>query len=198
MAHDHLGMSLGERMLRSMGISPWIEGDGVGLNLPPVIGLLLLITGIAGTERSYRHIYPKILSRLLIGCFVVILISPFVTEKTMFLINYNTSGFASLDYDSKESHCTYHSQEMQVEARCTLVIYNYGKEQDIKVKPVISSATEIELEPVIFAIRPHKKNEVAVNFHGVQTVGIGGSGSFQGVGAEIEVNGKLMKYDEKR
>lgn len=198
MAHDHLGMSFGERIFRAMGISPWTEKGDWGFNLPTILGLLLLITGIAGTERSYRHIYPKILSRLLIGCFVVILIFPFVTEKMMGLIKYNTSGTTSLDYDSKESHCTYYSQEMQVEARCTLVIYNYGKEQDIKVKPVLSSATEIQLEPVIFAIRPHQKNEVAVNFHGVQTVGIGGSGSFQGVGAEIEVDGKLTKYDVKR
>lgn len=182
-----------------LGLPVWITTTAtIGrIHITVLLGLLLLIVGIVGTVRNYRNRYPKILSRTIIGCLVLIIIYPFMTEKAMFLIKYNSSGIHSLDYTKKDSQCSYTTNSNQVTATCSFTLYNYGIENEVTLKPIIGFDPEIKFYEETVQIAPHSKVQVRSEFYGEQEDGVerSGGGNGIGIGLELQVDGQRRRIE---
>lgn len=182
-----------------LGLPVWITTTAtIGrIHITVLLGLLLLIVGIVGAVKHYRNRYPKILSRTIIGCLALIIIYPFITEKAMFLIKYNSSGIHSLDYTKKDSHCSYNTNNNQVTATCTFTLYNYGVADEVRLKPIIDDFVPgIKFYEETVQIAPHGKVHVRTAFYGEQEDGIQRSGGVvNGMGLELEVDGQRKRIE---
>lgn len=169
LANNHLGHSLGDHLFNALGISPWTKKNQTGLHLSVILGLVLLVVGIIGTKRFYRHKFPKVLSWIIIGCIFFIIIFPIATEKVTFLFKYDKSGLESLDYAKRESRCNFQSEGNKVKANCSFTIFNYGKEGKVTIKPILSdNFADIDFETRGLILQPHTKVTVGVEFSGYQ------------------------------
>lgn len=192
LALDHLDSSLGDRIFTAMGISPWTGENQTGLHLSVCLGYIVLFIGIGGAVRIYRPQYPKILSRIIIGCIVFVICYPLVTERVMFVLKNNSDSITSIDYSKKNSECNIRTEGNQVKAVCSLTLFNYGNVKEVKVKPILMyNSSEISFESSVIHLSPHYKDDVEIDFHGIQHNGTDFSGSTQEFGLEIEVNGDL-------
>lgn len=63
--NTHLQHPLGDSLFNLVGLSPWTKANQNGLHLPVILGLVILLIGIAGTVRLYRPRYPKVQSRVI-------------------------------------------------------------------------------------------------------------------------------------
>jgi hypothetical protein len=64
-------------------------------------------TGIVGSVKYFRPQYPKILSRIVLGCAAFFIVFPIVTEGVMFLVKRNSNGNDSIDLsDGEDIHET--------------------------------------------------------------------------------------------
>jgi hypothetical protein len=191
LSNNHLDHSVGDRIFNILGISPWTEKNQSGLHLSVLLGFIILIVGVVGATKYYRPRDPKVLSRIIIGCIAFVFVYPIATEKVMLLIKYNTSGIESVDYSKKNSRCNFQSEGNSVKANCSFTIYNYGDENRITIRPIL---TEVEFESRELSIRTHSKVNIGTEFYGKQRNGTGFAGSSQDIEAEIELNGIKKKY----
>ncbi|BBH20422.1 hypothetical protein Back11_17670 [Paenibacillus baekrokdamisoli] len=194
---NHLDNSFGDYLFKFIGLSPWTDKDETGLHLPALLGFSLLIFGVSCTVRTYRPRFPKILSRVIIGCIAFILICPIVSEKTMFLLKHNSKGINSLDFSMKDSKCNFQTVESDVKANCSFTIYNYGIEEEVLIKPILKDKyPDIEnFEEHVVNIAPHRKHTFSVQFDGTQRNGTGFAGTLNKVGIELEVAGIRRKFE---
>ncbi|WP_217595558.1 hypothetical protein [Cohnella sp. GbtcB17] len=191
----HLDYSLGDRLFEVLGVSPWTSKEQSGLHITALLGFVLLIIGVVGTVRHYRSKYPKILSRIIIGCFAFTFIYPILIEKIMFLAKHNASGINSIDV--KDGRCNFQTVETVVKANCTFTFYNYGKEKSIVVKPIMkNNDADIEIEERTVSISPHSRVNLGTQFEGKQRNGTGFSGTLNQISIEIMVNGNRKRFDE--
>ncbi|AZK45120.1 hypothetical protein [Paenibacillus lentus] len=196
LARDHLKRSLGDGIFNALGISPWTGENETGFHLSVILGLALLITGVVWATKSYRSWYPQVLSRIIMVCIAFIFIFPVATEKLMFLQKHNSSGAASFDYVKSDSRCHVQVKEHGAIANCSFTFYNYGKEEKITIKPILSKGYEdIDFKAKDLTLQPHAKVEVNANFYSNQNYGTWFTGNYQDIGAEIEVNGTKKKYE---
>lgn len=195
---DHLDNSFGEYLFKFIGLSPWTDMDKTGLNMPAILGFLLILFGVSGTARTYRHRFPRIFSSLIIGCIAFVLISPIASEKAMFLLKHNSKGIHSFDYSIKDSKCYFQTVESVVKADCSFTIYNYGNEENVLIKPILIhsySDMDIDVQAHIVSIAPHRKHLFSVQFDGIQRNGIELTGSLDRVGIELEVGGVKKRFE---
>jgi len=167
-SNQHLGYSFGDDLFRWAGISPWTKQGNYGLHLPVIAGLILLTFGILRVTSIYRPIYPKIMSRVMIGCIAWIVVFPFVSESVMFVANFNSSGISTVAYSKKDSNCEYRTENEVILARCHIQIYSYGTERQVTVRPlsVDVGGRVIDFEPKVVAVRPRGKVQVHESFEG--------------------------------
>jgi len=195
---NHLDKSLGDYLFKLIGLFPWTDTDETGLHLSAFLGFVLLLFGVSGTVRTYRPRFPKILSRLIIGCIAVVLIFPTVSEKTMFLLKHNSKGIDSLDFSIKDSKCNIQTVESIVKTNCSFTIYNYGTEDEVLIKPILKdrfSDIEIDVKEHVVNIAPHRKHLFSIQFDGTEKNGTGISGTMNKVGVELEVAGIRKKFE---
>lgn len=167
-SNQHLGYSFGDDLFRWAGISPWTKQGNYGLHLPVIAGLILLTIGILRVTSIYRPLYPKIMSRVMIGCVAWIIVFPFVSESFMFVANFNSSGISSVAYTKKDSKCDYRTENEAILARCQIQIYSYGTERQVTVRPLsldIGGKT-IDFEPKVVPVRPRGRIEIRETFEG--------------------------------
>lgn len=167
-SNQHLGYSFGDDLFRWAGISPWTKEGNYGLHLPVITGLILLMVGILRVVRMYRPRYPKIMSRVMIGCVAWIVIFPFISEFVMYVVNYNSSGITSVAYSRKDSKCDYRTENEAILARCQIQIYSYGTEQQVMVRPLSLDigGKMVDFEPKVVAVRPRGVVQVEETFEG--------------------------------
>lgn len=105
----------------------------------------------------------------------------------MFLVKNNSSGISSVDYAKKNSKCSYQGKDTNVKAMCSLTIYNYGKEDRITIRPLLTnSIAEIEFDPKTISVLPHQRIRLDEEFYGKIKNGTGfRTGSSQEIGIEI-------------
>ncbi|MBU5350011.1 hypothetical protein KQI80_29640 [Paenibacillus lautus] len=167
-SNQHLGYSFGDDLFRWAGISPWTKEGNYGLHLPVITGLILLMVGILRVVRMYRPRYPKIMSRVMIGCVAWIVIFPFISEFVMYVVNYNSSGISSVAYIKKDSKCDYRTENEAILARCQIQIYSYGTEQQVTVRPLSLDigGKMVDFEPKVVTVRPRGVVQVEETFEG--------------------------------
>ncbi len=192
---NHVGRSLGDYIFEQLGISPWSEGERLGLHRPVLIGLPLLFIGIIGTVKYYKPRYPRIVSRIVIGYLLFIILYPLAAEKATMLLLYNATGFRYIDYAKEQSHCSFHTEEDKAIANCSFTIYNYGKVDEITIKPLLSDEYGIRFEAKTLPIRKHEKNNLGTWFEGTQNEITGFRGSSRQISAEIELNGITKRLE---
>lgn len=188
-SQNHLKHSFGDSIFKSIGLSPWTNGESSGLHLPVIIGIILLIIGFIGAGRYYRSKYPKITSRLVIGCIVFFLVFPFITEGVMFLVKYNSKGMDSIDISSGK--CSFKSVENSVTADCSFTLFNYGEVDKIAINPILPNYlddVDIEFEKIVIPLDKHRRMTFGFPFKGMQRKGSGFTGSAQEVSFEVVVN----------
>lgn len=168
-SNHHLGYSFGDDLFRWAGIPPWTrEGDN-GVHLSAIAGLILLVAGILWVTRIYRPRYPKIMSRVLMGCVAWIIVFPFVSESVMYVVNFNSSGMATVAYSRKDSRCDYWLENEAVLARCQIQVYSYGTEGQVTLRPVgieVGGVT-IDFKPKEVMVRPRSKIRINETFEGL-------------------------------
>lgn len=167
-SNQHLGYSFGDDLFRWAGISPWTQEGNYGLHLPVLAGLILLVAGILWVARIYRSHYPKIMSRLLIGCIAWIVIFPFLSEFVMYVVNYNSSGISTVSYSRKDSKCDYRTENDAIRAHCQFHIYSYGNEQQVMVRPlsVDIGGRMVDFESKVVTVRPRGRIQISETFEG--------------------------------
>nr|WP_285857611.1 hypothetical protein [Paenibacillus lautus] len=167
-SNQHLGYSFGDDLFRWAGISPWTTKGNYGLHLPVIAGLILLTIGILRVTSIYRPLYPKIMSRVMIGCVAWIVVFPFVSESVMFVANFNSSGISTVAYSKKDSNCEYRTENEVILARCQIQIYSYGTERQVTVRPlsVDVGGRVIDFEPKVVPVRPRGRIEIRETFDG--------------------------------
>ncbi|WP_145040419.1 hypothetical protein [Paenibacillus sp. Y412MC10] len=167
-SNQHLGYSFGDDLFRWAGISPWTKQGNYGLHLPVIAGLILLTIGILRVTSIYRPLYPKIMSRIMIGCVAWIVVFPFVSESVMFVANFNSSGISTVAYSKKDSNCEYRTENEVILARCQIQIYSYGTERQVTVRPlsVDVGGRVIDFEPKVVPVRPRGRIEIRETFDG--------------------------------
>ncbi|MFC5528301.1 hypothetical protein [Cohnella yongneupensis] len=189
MTNHYMNYSVGDSLFRFIGTSPWTEGDSTGMHLPVVLGLILIVVGIAGASKAYKPTYPKIVSRIIIGCILFSFLYPWATEKAAFIIKHNATGMDSFDYSKKDSSCTIRSDKPnnnQLTANCSFTIFNYGNESQLTVRPIVSSEADLQFEAKKIMIPSHTKVNVGAMFDGVQNRGTGFSGTVSNIELVIE------------
>ncbi|WP_152394624.1 hypothetical protein [Paenibacillus guangzhouensis] len=174
LARDHLNQSFGELTFRAFGMSPWSEGTQ-GLHIPNSIGLMVLLIGFIGVVNSYRTIYPKIFSRLLIGVILLFAAIPWVTEHVMYLAHYNAKDTGTIQVVTKDRRAyierneagdvTIRSQEFK--------IYNYGQATRMKVIPLTHDTEwrEVTFDPFELQVEPHTQATFDTTFKGTDVKG---------------------------
>jgi hypothetical protein len=167
-SNQHLGYSFGDDLFRWAGISPWTKQGNLGFHLPVIAGLILLTIGILRVTSIYRPLYPKIMSRVMIGCVAWIVVFPFVSESVMFVANFNSSGISSVAYTKKDSKCDYRTENEAILARCQIQIYSYGTERQVTVRPlsIDIGGKAIDFEPKVVTVRPRGRIEIRETFEG--------------------------------
>lgn len=167
-SNQHLGYSFGDDLFRWAGISPWTKQGNYGLHQPVIAGLILLTIGILRVTSIYRPLYPKIMSRVMIGCIAWIVVFPFVSESVMFVANFNSSGISTVAYSKKDSNCEYRTENEVILARCQIQIYSYGTERQVTVRPlsVDVGGRVIDFEPKVVPVRPRGRIEIRETFDG--------------------------------
>lgn len=183
----HLGNSFGNWLFRLLGIPLWTAQDNTGLYLPNNLGIIVLIVGFIGATRQLKPVYPKIISWLIGGSFVFVLLFPYVTEASMFLLKYNATGHASVAI--KDSQCSIRQDEQSAEMSCTLTLLNYGKEKEITLQPIlpadISERMDAVFESQSLRLIPHRTNVEGVSFTGVQQSGNVFTGNIRNMKFEV-------------
>ncbi|PAK48153.1 hypothetical protein [Paenibacillus sp. 7541] len=192
----HLGYPLGYDLFTGVGIPPLITAGNTTYHLSTIIGSLLLIIGVYGTARLFEARYPKIMSRLIIGCIAYILVFPWVSGQIVSLVKYNTSGISSVAYSTKDSECRFQTIESRLVADCMLNIYNYGNEHQITIRPVdIGFGREhVTLEPKEITVEPHRRSLVPVRFQSVNLVDVEGRGMKKHPAVEIGLHDHWKVY----
>lgn len=191
LAQDHLKHSFGDTLFRLFGVSPWTNTENSGAHVPAIIGMILLLIGFVGSVRYLRPRYPKIASRLVMGCIAFFLVFPFITEGIMSLVKYNSNQVDSVSISNGK--CSYQSEGNHVKANCTLKIFNYGKVENIAVRPILPGYldyVDIEFEQKLISLHKHSEFTVGVLFEGNQKNGSGMSGMNQDVGFEVTVKNR--------
>lgn len=197
-SNTHLGYSFGDDIFRAVGIPPWTGNYDSGLHLSVIAGLLAIAAGYIGAVRFYQVRFPKIRSRIVLGGIAFVVLFPFVTEKAMILLNYNSVSITSVAFSQKNSQCSYRSEETNVEANCTVTLINYGKEKDITVKPfLIRSPFKVEFEQAMLTLPAHQKVNMSSIVDGKLLDGTGFSGWSSDIGIEIEVGGLKKRYGKE-
>lgn len=194
-SNQHLGYSFGDDLFRWAGISPWTKQGNYGFHLPVITGLVLLMVGILWVVRRYRPRYPKIMSRVMIGCVAWIVIFPFISEFVMYVVNYNSSGISTVSYSRKDSKCDYRSENDAIRAHCQIHIYSYGTEQQVMVRPlsVNIGGKMVNFEPKAVTVRPRGVLQVEETFEGSTEqidASYGVSGGINEPGIELIVDGR--------
>lgn len=158
----HLGTSLGDDFVRLLGLNPWSGSGDTGLHFTVLFTFLLFMYGMIGVVMGYRDKYPSVFLFVIVGCVVFALTYPLATEKLMFIVKHNATGETSLDYSSKESTCSFRTNNGLVEVSCSLTIFNYGKEVLLKIKPQFSDIDSFDdnLEFQYIEVTPHKKRTI--------------------------------------
>lgn len=194
-SNQHLGYSFGDDLFRWAGISPWTKQGNLGLHLPVIAGLILLTIGILWVTSIYRPHYPKIMSRVMIGCIAWIVIFPFISEFVMYVVNYNSSGISSVAYTKKDSRCDYRTENEAILARCQIQIYSYGTERQVMVRPlsVNIGGKMVDFEPKAVTVRPRGVVQIQETFEGSTEqidASYGVSGGINEPGIELIVDGR--------
>ncbi|MFD0620269.1 hypothetical protein ACFQZR_22625 [Paenibacillus sp. GCM10027629] len=174
LARSHLNQSLGEVAFRAIGLSPWSEGTQ-GLHIPNIIGLIMLVISFMGVVNGYRPIYPKIVSRLLIGVILLFAVIPWVTENTMYLIHYNAKGTGSIQVAPKDPRAYIERNEAGelIIRSQDYKIYNYGRATRMKVVPIPQDLEwrDVTFDPFELQLEPHSQMNVSMTFKGRHTKG---------------------------
>ncbi|MEC0307321.1 hypothetical protein P4H67_11175 [Paenibacillus lautus] len=194
-SNQHLGYSFGDDLFRWAGVSPWTKKGNYGFHLPVITGLILLMVGILWVVRIYRPRYPKIMSRVMIGCVAWIVVFPFVSESAMFVANFNSSGISTVAYSKKDSKCDYRTEDDAIRAHCQIHIYSYGTEQQVTVRPlsVDIGGRMVDFKPKVVTVRPRGVVQVHETFEGSTEqidASYGGSGGINEPGIELIVDGR--------
>jgi hypothetical protein len=199
-SYTHLGYSFGDSMFRAVGLPPWTNTEyDSGLHISVIIGLLIMVAGYIGAVKGYQERFPKIRSRIIIGCIAFVYLFPLVTENTMILLKYHSMSVDSVDFIPKNSQCSYRSQDANVQADCTITMINYGKEKEVKIRPYLKrSIIPLQLEPMTVTLPPHRKVGISMTFNGKQLEGAGSSGWSNEIGLEIEVNGLKRMFGKRQ
>lgn len=162
----HLGRPFGDEIFLFLNLSPWVQVDSGSWHLPVIFGILLLIVGIRGADRSYDH--PKLARRLIIGCILFSMVSPTVSKGVMFTVKYFASGISSLDYAKEGSSCStdrYSEDVKQLTTICTFTVYNYGEETNVRIRPIrLMNDETIEFDFQSVELIPHQTNKVTAEY----------------------------------
>lgn len=192
--NNHLKHALGDYLFQWVGISPWTkEESDTGVHLPVVIGLTLLVAGGIGTVRVYRAQYPKIQSRFIISCIVVIILFPIATERFMFLVHRNTTGVESLDIAVKKSQCQIRTLDGEIKAYCSVSVFNYGNEAQLTLKPLFEPDL-IHFQETTIPIVPHSRGVYGAEFQVSSEQGGSTWNGFTRQGMEIKISGDKKAF----
>lgn len=198
LAQNHLGRSAGDWLFEVMGLSPWTGtsgGPGMRVHFPVLIGLILLIAGATGTVRAYRRKYPGVLRYTTVGCFAFILLYPLLTAQIMVALKQNVRGVGAIAYVKENSQCQVRQEQGEARTVCQFVFYNYGPQQEIVVKPVLTGPfSNVQFRDRGFSLPAHKKITVGADYSSIPSDASGFTGTLKAVGAEIEANGEKKTY----
>lgn len=136
---------------------------------------------------AMETVYPKITSWLIGVSFVFVLLFPYVTQASMFLLKYNATGDASVAI--KDSQCHIRQDEQSADKSCTLTLFNYGKEKEITLQPIlpadISERMDAVFESESLRLIPHRTNVEGVSFTVVKQSGNVFTGNIRNMKFEV-------------
>ncbi|MPQ27445.1 hypothetical protein [Bacillus paralicheniformis] len=148
----HQNVSAGDVIFRSLGLPYWSNSENhSGLQYSALLGITLVIVGFFLAAVHFRTISYFKLKLLL---FVVVY--PFFTEQSLFLLKWNTSGPQAVAYIKQGSSCNYDTSEDALNVECTVKLNNYGKNTErVALSPKIEDIEGIELASEEITMPPH-------------------------------------------
>lgn len=139
---DHRGLNFGDHIFRWFGLPAWSRGDQ-GLHYSVVLGLILTLLCGNLVIRHFRKKYNKVARKVVVACILLFILFPLVTKWALMLVHVNDTGLAVLDYSKKDYRCSYTTNEGIVSYRCTIQLFNYGKEKVVvNIKPILERVYE--------------------------------------------------------
>jgi hypothetical protein len=186
-SQTHLKETFGDLIFETIGISPWTKSNQNGMHLPVIAGLFLMIIGVAGAQRTLRDRHPKLTGTILIGCIAFFFIFPFITQGIMYAVKYNASDTNSVHVT--DSKCNFTSIENKVTAECSFKVFNYGKAEELVIKPVLPTnwnrSIDIDFGAIAVKLDRHSEQSMTIQFKGTQNNGSGFTGWGQDIRMEV-------------
>ncbi|GMK41274.1 hypothetical protein PCCS19_43300 [Paenibacillus sp. CCS19] len=105
----------------------------------------------------------------------------------MFVVKYNASDIASTEVSNGK--CNFVSNENNVNADCSFKIYNYGKADEVVIRPILPTNwnrnVDIVFEANTLSLDQHSKQNITMRFNGIQNNGSGFNGWGQDIDLEV-------------
>ncbi|MCK6074156.1 hypothetical protein [Paenibacillus silvae] len=190
--NHHLGFSVGDSLLLSIGISPYTKAYVSGVHITVFFGLGMLACGYYLARKEIMTKYPLVAKTLWIA--VVILISnySFMTDKLMYVVKWGATGLSSISYSQNDSTCTYQVYaDGQAHATCELLLKNYSSSAvAAMVKPDLAGSYRYQDDPLSESLQSVELNAIPVKLEPRMT--FSGKLEFSGLAQRpLQVSGKL-------
>lgn len=206
----HLGFSVGDSLLLSLGISPYTTSYLSGVHITMYFGLGMLACGYYLTRKEIVCDFPLLAKTLWIAVLVVIFSYSFMTDKLMYVVKWGAKGMSSISYMQNDSSCTYDvSANGQALASCELTLKNYSNSAVVaKVKPDLAgsyhnqddplsnSLKSVRLEPMPIEIEPRKTFTGKLEFSGVAECPLEVRGNLKDIVLDVAVDGTNSVLDD--
>ncbi|WP_342555365.1 hypothetical protein [Paenibacillus sp. FSL R7-0652] len=205
----HLGFSVGDSLLLSIGISPYTTSYLSGVHITIYFGLGMLACGYYLTRKEMMHKFPLMARTLWIAVLIIIFSYSYMTDKLMYVVKWGSTGMSSISYMQNDSSCTYDvSSNGQALATCKLTLKNYSssavaamvkpdlagsyRKQD---DPLSASLQSVELQAIPIRIEPRKTFTGKLEFSGMAACPLQVSGNLNDIVLDVAVDGTNTVFD---
>lgn len=205
----HLGFSVGDSLLLSIGISPYTTSYLSGVHITMYFGLGMLACGYYLTRKEIMCEFPLVARTLWIAVLTIIFCYSFMTDKLMYVVKWGATGMNSISYLQNDSSCTYDvSSNGYALATCELTLKNYSNSAvAVMVKPDLygsysnqddplsESLHSVQLEAKPIQIEPRKTFTGTLEFSGVAESPLEVRGRLKDIVLDVAVDGRNTVFD---
>ncbi|PYE52306.1 hypothetical protein HUB98_27445 [Paenibacillus barcinonensis] len=207
--NHHLGFSVGDSLLLSIGISPYTKSYVSGVHITIFFGLGMLACGYYLARKEIMLRYPLVARTLWIAVVIVVSSYSFMTDKLMYVVKWGATGLNGISYTQNNSSCTYHVHPNgRVHATCELTLKNYSSSSiAAMVKPDLAgsyrhdddalseSLHSVALSAVPVKLEPRMTFTGTLEFSGLAKRPLEVSGKLDEIVLDVAVDGSNTVFD---
>ncbi|CAI6028672.1 hypothetical protein PAECIP112173_00547 [Paenibacillus sp. JJ-100] len=205
----HLGFSVGDSLLSSIGISPYTTSYLSGVHITMFFGLGILACGYYLTRKEMMLEFPILARRLWIAVLVLIISYSYVTDKVMYVVKWGAGGMNGIAYMQNNSSCVYDvSSNGETLAICELTLKNYSSSPVVAMvkpdlagsyhnedDPLSNSLRSVQLKAIPIQIEPRTTYTGKLEFSGVAECPLQVRGRLNDVVLNVAVDGTNTSFD---